>query len=114
MNIKAAREIAGHRGKDDGFHAAFAFKERRFLITKNGKHYLDDLRVPSTAPMVSSCWRGTSAPRATTSRLSVLSSHVVVPYGGIYEGAKLRLSGNRITIRFVDHEGRVLTERYKL
>jgi hypothetical protein len=38
----------------------------------------------------------------------------VVPYGGIYQGAKLRLSRNRITIRFVDHAGRLLTERYKV
>jgi hypothetical protein len=45
VNVKGAREL-GHRGKPDSFHAALAFRERRFLVTRNGKHYWDDRAVP--------------------------------------------------------------------
>ena len=33
VNIKSARELPGHCGKDDEFHAAYAKKKRRFLLT---------------------------------------------------------------------------------
>ncbi len=45
VNMKSAREL-GHRGKPDSFHAALVFKQRRFLLTKNGKHFLDDQKLP--------------------------------------------------------------------
>jgi hypothetical protein len=45
VNIKSAREL-GHRGKPDSFHASLAFREKRFLVTRNGKHYWDDRAVP--------------------------------------------------------------------
>lgn len=44
-NITSAREL-GHRGKPDSFHAALAYKEKRFLLTKNAKHFMDDRIVP--------------------------------------------------------------------
>jgi hypothetical protein len=40
LNIKSAREL-GYRGRPDSFQAAFAFKEKRFLLTKNGKDFLE-------------------------------------------------------------------------
>jgi predicted nuclease of predicted toxin-antitoxin system len=45
VNIKSAREL-GHRGKPDSFHAALAYKEKRFLLTKNAKHFMNDKIVP--------------------------------------------------------------------
>jgi Domain of unknown function (DUF5615) len=45
VNISSAREL-GHRGKPDSFHAALAFKQKRFLVTKNAKDYMDDRKVP--------------------------------------------------------------------
>jgi hypothetical protein len=45
VNIKSAREL-GHRGKPDSFHAALAFKEKRFLLTKNEKDFFDNAAVP--------------------------------------------------------------------
>jgi hypothetical protein len=43
VNITSARELR-HRGTPDSFHAALAFKEKRFLLARNGRHYLNDPR----------------------------------------------------------------------
>jgi predicted nuclease of predicted toxin-antitoxin system len=45
VNIKSAREI-GLRGKPDSFQAAYALKEKRFLLTRNGKDFWDDRALP--------------------------------------------------------------------
>jgi hypothetical protein len=45
VNIKSAREL-GYRRKPDSFHAAYAHRTKRFLITRNGKDYLDDAEFP--------------------------------------------------------------------
>lgn len=45
LNITSAREL-GHRGKPDTFQAAFAFKAKRFLLTRNGRDYMNDRRFP--------------------------------------------------------------------
>lgn len=44
-NIQRAREL-GFRGKPDSFHTTYAYKKKRFLITKNGKHYLNHRKIP--------------------------------------------------------------------
>jgi predicted nuclease of predicted toxin-antitoxin system len=36
VNITRAREL-GNQGKPDSFHAALAYREKRFLLTKNAK-----------------------------------------------------------------------------
>ena len=43
----SAREL-GYKEKPDSFQAAHAFKEKRFQLTKNAKHFLDDRKVPFT------------------------------------------------------------------
>lgn len=45
VNITSAREL-GHRGKPDSFQAALALKEKRFLLTRNGRDYLNDRKFP--------------------------------------------------------------------
>jgi Domain of unknown function (DUF5615) len=45
VNVLSARKLEGHRGKSDGFHAAFAFKKKRFLVAKNTRDFLRDRRI---------------------------------------------------------------------
>jgi hypothetical protein len=45
INVVTVREL-GQSGKPDEDIAAYAFREKRFLLTKNGKHFLRDRDLP--------------------------------------------------------------------
>ena len=111
VNITSAREL-GHRGKPDSFQAAQAFKEKRFLLTKNTKHYLDDRKVPFTRLHgVIVIERDISG---TTSYIqSILHVFDLIPYGQIYEGMKICSSSEGMIFRFIDSDGKMTTQRFK-
>jgi hypothetical protein len=111
VNIKSAREL-GHCGKPDSFHAALSFKEKRFLLTKNAKHYLDDRTLPFHKVYgiitIEGDMKDTQAYLKTLFQVLAL-----IPYGDIYEGMKIHLSPNEGVFRFIDSKGRLKTQRFK-
>jgi hypothetical protein len=111
VNITSAREL-GLRGKPDSFHADLSFKERRFLLTKNAKHYLDDREVPFHR------LHGIIAIEGDMGNTSAYAKTLVqvfnfIPYGEIYQGMKIRLSPNESVFRYIDTEGRLMVQRFK-
>jgi Domain of unknown function (DUF5615) len=114
VNIKGARELRGHRGKPDEFHAAYAFRERRFLITKNGKHFMDDRRMPLNRTHGVIVLEGNLG--STDAYIESLQTlfHVIVPYGELYQRSKISLSRRELTIRYLDHRGQRRSDRFKI
>lgn len=112
VNIKSARGIDGHRRKPDSFHAAFAKREKRFLLTRNGKHYLDDLTVPfhSLHGVIVVKPDMGSMTEYTQALVTILQ---LVPYGELYEGNKIIVSSTEATFRFIDYQGHVVVSRVK-
>jgi hypothetical protein len=110
-NIKSAREL-GRRGKPDTFHAALAFKEKRFLLTKNAKHYMDDKIVPFQKVHGIIAIDGDMGDMNSYTRalLTVLS---IVPYGEVYAGMKIRVSRDEMALRFINADGKMTTARMK-
>ena len=112
VNIKSAREL-GHRGKPDSFHAALAFKEKRFLLTKNEKDFFDNAAVPFHRT------HGIFAIHGDMSNIldyAIAIEHLlqlIVQYGEMFEGTKIRLKPNETTIRAIDHTGKAYTQRFK-
>lgn len=111
VNIKSAREL-GHRGKPDSLQAAFAYKEKRFLLTKNAKHYLDDKRVPfqNLHGIIAIEGDMFDTQAFAESIATVLS---LVPYGEVYVGPKIRISGNEMSFRCIDSQGKMVSGRTK-
>jgi predicted nuclease of predicted toxin-antitoxin system len=111
VNITAAREL-GHRGKPDSFHAGLAFREKRFLVTRNGKHYWDDRAVPLNRThgiiIIDADPRDTMAYGATLSQIAAL-----VPYADMFEGSKLKFSATDLVVKIIDYKGRLTTTHYR-
>jgi len=112
VNIISAREL-GHRGKPDSFHAALAFKEKRFLLTRNGRHYLNDREFPPNrihGVVVITALPGDED--AYTSALAQLSS--ILPYGELYKGMKIELSANEMKCRYINDAGKMTRTRLSM
>lgn len=111
VNITSAREL-GHRGKPDEFHAALALRERRFLLTKNDKHFWDDRRLPlhrTFGLVIIKDDMGDPARYGKT--LGHLLDHVAI--GQLHEGDKIRISPDRISIKGREKDGVVRTTHYR-
>jgi len=112
VNIKSAVEL-GHSGKDDSFHAALSFKDKRFLLTKNGKDFLDDRVLP-----FSETW-GVIAFEVDTAdfQLTATALHIlidVIGIGELMERSKVRLSAEEMSITYLHPEGKRMTQRFRL
>src|SRR5262245_17788716 len=95
VNITSARE-SGFRGKPDSFHVGHAFSEKRFLLIKNGKDFLDDAKLPYTRLYGLIVIEGSM--RDTTSYAkSFLQVFDLVPYGDVYLRMKIRASSEGMT-----------------
>ena len=113
VNITSAREL-GHRGKPDSFHAALSFKEKRFLLTKNARDFLDDHKLP---------WHRTFGVIAIAGDLGSRKEEygaaayrlisMIVPFGERFEHMKIQLSGDGARLRYLGRDGRVYEERYR-
>lgn len=112
VNIKSARQL-GHAGKPDSFHAALAFKQKRFLLTKNVKHYLDDRKFPfhRTWGIIVLDVDPSSTADIITAIQRIFD---LIGYGEVYEGMKLKLSSEEISTRFIDYTGKKALIRFKL
>jgi hypothetical protein len=111
VNVWRARE-RGHRGKPDEWHAAFAFKHRRFLLTKNAKHFLDDRKIPfqrTHGIIAIEGDMGTGEPYAW----AVVQVFDLIPFADIYQGAKIHVTATEMSVRAVEADGHVRTRRYK-
>ena len=113
VNVLSAREL-GHAGKPDSFHAALAFKKKRFLLTKNAKHFLPERELPLHRTY------GVIAVEGDMSEMyqwAVVMKHVlrvIIPYGDHYVGTKLLVQPNRITVWFVDRGGNYRCQKFRL
>ncbi|SRR6266498_420305 len=103
VNIRGAREL-GHRGKPDSFHAALAFREKRFLVTRNGKHYWDDRAVPMNRThgiIIIDADPGDTAAYGT----ALGNIAALVPYADMFLGAKMKFSASDLVVKMIDYKG---------
>lgn len=111
VNVVSALDL-GHIQKPDTFHAAFAFKKKRFVLTRNAKHFLDDRLLPfhSTHGVIAITgdMSDTRAYAASLSRVLDL-----VPYGEVYTGMKILCATQYVTVRLISAAGRTTTQRFK-
>jgi len=111
VNIKSAREL-GHRGKPDSFHAALAHKEKRFLLTKNAKHYMDDRIVPfQIVHGIIAIEGDMSDTHSYTKAIATILS--LIPYGEVYVGSKIRVTRDEMSFRGINSEGKMTVGRMK-
>jgi len=111
VNITSARS-SGHRGKPDSFHAALSYKEKRFLLTKNAKHFIDDKQVPFHMVHGIIAIEGDMGEMYSYTR-TLLTVLDLVPYGEAYLGMKIRVSKEELSFRFVDAGGKIIRRRMK-
>ena len=111
VNITSARKL-GFIGKPDTFHADYAYKEERFLLTKNAKHFLDDRIVPFQKVFGIIAVKGDMSNMVSYSR-TLLTVLDLIPYGESYVGMKIQIAQNELTLRFIDAEGKMTVKRMK-
>ena len=111
VNIKSAREL-GHRRKPDSFHANLSFREKRFLLTRNGKHYWDDRVLPMNRVhgviVIDADPSDTEAYGATLSSIAAL-----VPYADMFTGSKMKFSASDLVVKGIDHSGKLTTIHFR-
>ncbi len=112
VNIKSAKEL-GHRGKPDSFHAALAFKEKRFLLTKNAKHYMNDRLVPFQMVHGIIAIEGDMSDTQSYIK-TIVKVLALIPYGDTYVGCKIRVSGDETSFRFINSAGKMTGFRTKI
>jgi hypothetical protein len=114
VNIVSARDL-GHHTKDDSFQMAEATRQKRFLLTKNAKHFLSDRLVP-----FSQLKYGVIALEGTLAdedEYLAAIAHVfagLIPFGDSFYGTKILVSGTRLVIRGRGSDGRVVRQRFEL
>jgi predicted nuclease of predicted toxin-antitoxin system len=112
VNIQSAREL-GHRGKPDDFQAECARKNRRVILTKNGKDFLGDGKLPFNKTY------GVIAIDCDTNKeneyITVLARivDIFVTFGDTWQGQKIRVTPSEVTTRSVDG-GHIVTKRFKV
>jgi hypothetical protein len=111
INITSAREL-GHRGKPDSFHAAYAFKQKRFLLTKNEKDYFNERDLPFNRTYGIIAIVGDMGNMAEYTR-SLLWLFHLVPYEAYYINAKIRISPREMVIKFIDEKGQLVNKRFR-
>lgn len=113
VNIQSARELPGHLGKPDEWHAAYALKKKRFLLTKNTKDYWSERRLP---------WQNTYGVIAVEGDLRHEQDyyaclqhvvHIIIPDGELYVGTKIESKPEFLNIKGRTREGRVETMRFR-
>lgn len=111
VNITSAREL-GHRGKPDSFHYGLSYKDKRFLLTKNTKHYFNDRKFPfhSLFGIISIAGDFGSIDEYVDVIWHILR---VVKYGENYHQSKIKISPKEITLRYL-MDGKVEQKRYKI
>lgn len=107
--IQSARDL-GFRGKPDSFHAAYSFKKKRFLITKNERHFLDHKAIPFHSIQGIIIIRGDMGNMADYIKTL---RHVfwLMPYSEAYQKSKIVIGPNEISIRYIDN-GQVKTIKF--
>ena len=110
FNIKSAREL-GHRGKPDSFHAGYAYKNERFLLTKNTRDFFDDRKFPFQNIF------GNISLDCNMKDLKDYSSTLghlfnLKNYADIYYKTKIKLSVEEVTIKYLD-SGQKIIKRFK-
>jgi predicted nuclease of predicted toxin-antitoxin system len=98
---------AGNRGKDDTSQAAFAARVGRVIVTRNGKHFLDDRRVPlqSTSGVIALDFSDRSEDSALAA--TAIVTELFVPYAELFDRMKIRVSSGGAHFRFIDPTGAV-------
>lgn len=102
-----------NRGKPDSFHAAYAFHKKRFLLTKNAKHYLDDHALPFNRLHGVIAIKGDMRDVRAYAAAILWIREVIVPFGGEFIGEKISLSQHELTRRYIGTDGRIVTLRFK-
>ena len=106
VNIKSARELSGHRGTPDEFHAAYAYKDKRFLLTKNTKDFYSDQQLQRHKLCGLICIEGSMAQMERFAMAAQNVLRMIVPYGDIYQGAKIIITADTATSRCVPTRAR--------
>jgi len=114
INIQSARELNGHRGKDDEFHAAYALREKRFLLTKNTRDYIDDHKLPWEKTFGVIAIAGDFGDTSDYIAVLTLVLRSVVPYGEQFERTKIQISSSSFIIKGRTKRGTIQTDRYRI
>jgi hypothetical protein len=109
VNVLTTAEV-GNTGKDDAVQAAFATQQKRVLLTRNARHFMDDERIPlrSTRGVIAL----DAVPTDTDGYLTALTIiyEFLVPWADIYEDMKIKVSAGGISFRFVDWKGTLIND----
>jgi Domain of unknown function (DUF5615) len=112
VNITSAREL-DHRGKPDNWQAEHARTKGRFLLTKNGRDFLNDTKYPWHRGYSILVLEGDMANTPDLHAALRHIVHIIVPTGEFSEGSKIVVGPRQITTRFRE-EGRIVTRRFRL
>jgi predicted nuclease of predicted toxin-antitoxin system len=111
INITSAREL-GYRGKPDSFHAAYAFKKKRFLLTKNEKDFFNDRDLPFNRTHGVIAVTGDMG-NVDEYKMSLLWLIDIIVPDEYYRGKKIRISPREVMAKFIGENGHLVIMRFK-
>jgi len=97
VNITSAKTL-GHQGKPDSFQTQFAYKDGRFILTKNAKDFLNHRRVPFNSINGVIAIEGTMANTDAYYRMIDFILDFIIPYADFYHKRKFLIADGEATI----------------
>jgi len=107
INIKSAKEL-NYEGRPDSFHVAYAFKNKRFLLTKNVNHFWDDKKVPFQKVF------GIIALVGKISDINIPILLALIAFEDYYKGMKIKLSQNELVFKFINNKNESTVTHHKI
>jgi Domain of unknown function (DUF5615) len=113
VNITSARELDGHRGKPDEWHAEHARKEGRFLLTKNSHDFVNDQKFPINKGYSIIVVQGDMSKQSDFARALSHVAYWIVPLGELHVGSKIVVGPDDVSWRFRSNDGSIVAERFR-
>jgi len=88
-------------------------KEKRFLLTKNEKDFFDNAAVPFHRIHGIIAIHGDMSNMLDYATAIKHLLQLIVQYGEMFTGSKIRLKPNKTTVHGIDHTGKAFTQRFK-
>jgi hypothetical protein len=113
VNVASVKEL-GHSGKPDTFQSNLAYKLKRFILTKNTKHFYEDDRAIPFHRIYGVIALDVDTSNTKQRYRAVLSvTTFIVPFGEHLIGSKIKINSEEISIKRVDLSGIRSVTRYR-
>lgn len=112
INVKSIRE-ENLAGRSDSFVEATARKEKRFLLTKNSRDFLNDRKFPINKTFGIIVIDGDMKDVDKYARAAGIMRVMIIPHQWAYTQSKIQVGPHSLSIKGRDYTGKITMSKFK-